>query len=268
MTTKDGRAIARDNDFRVLRSLHRFGWLRSRDVAALVWQQWSREAPIAPSLKPPVPTASAVRMAQRTLSRLRASRLVLKAQAPNGGTLYTIAESGARLLQQAGIKAKTGKDLVRRFSPGHFRHRCIANEIAAGAIVEGCRVATEREISQNLWLGGRDGIAGKKPDVLIKCSRAVWWVEVERSRKNKTDYAHLLRWLGVVGQDAPRPAAALLKDKDKEPLRWGRVVFVCVPAFREQLCRDLKAAGWPPGKIDALIFFSTSLYPMQDIAFI
>ena len=267
MSNKDGRAVARDNDFRTLRSLHRFGWLRSRDLAALVWQQWAREPPSAPSLKQPAPSASAVRMAQRTLSRLRARRLVLQARAPNGATLYALAEAGARLLQQSGIKATTGKDQVRRFSSGHFWHRCIANEIAAGAIVEGCRVSTEREISQGLWLGGREGIAGKKPDVFIRCGAAAWWVEVERSRKNKTDYAHLLRWLGVVGQDAPRPAAALMKDKDKEPLRWGRVVFVCAPAFRERLCQDLKEAGWSPGKIDALIFFSTSLYPLQDIAF-
>ena len=265
MTKKDGRAAARDNDLRVLRALHRFGWLRTRDLGALVWQSWAREAPSAPSLKPSNPPQSAIRMAQRTLSRLRGRRLVLQGRAPNGSTLYALAEAGARLLQQAGITATTGKDLVRHFSTSHFRHRCIANELAIGGIVEGCRVATEREISQGLWIGGQDGVAGKKPDVLMRCGGAVWWVEVERSRKNAGDYSRLLRWLHDAGKDAQGPAVSALLGRD---LRWGRIVFVCGPAFKEKLSRDLEAAGWARSRIDALLFFCTSLYVMQDIAFL
>jgi hypothetical protein len=265
MTNKDGRAVARDNDFRVLRALHRFGWLRTRDLAALVWQPWSREAPSAPSLKPSNPPLSAIRMAQRTLCRLRGRRLVLHGRAPNGSTLYALSEAGARHLQQAGIAATTGKDLVRHFSVSHFKHRCIANEIAIGAIVEGCRVATEREVSQGLWIGGQEGIAGKKPDVLMRCAGAVWWIEVERSRRNAHDYSRLLWWLHDAGKDAQGPAVSALLGNE---LRWGRIVFVCAPAFREKLCRDLEAAGWTRSRIDALIFFSTSLYVLQDISFL
>ncbi|MEZ0246991.1 MAG: hypothetical protein ACAH09_10170, partial [Methylophilaceae bacterium] len=77
MTNKDGRAIARANEVRVLRALHRFGWLRTRDLAALVWQRWANQPAEKHNLQPPIATASGLRMAQRTLRRLRDKRLVL-----------------------------------------------------------------------------------------------------------------------------------------------------------------------------------------------
>mgnify|MGYP000853832867 FL=1 len=51
MTNKDGRAIARENEVRVLRALHRFGWLRTRDLAVLVWQRWARSPAEEPDRK-------------------------------------------------------------------------------------------------------------------------------------------------------------------------------------------------------------------------
>lgn len=264
MTNKDGRAIARENEVRVLRALHRFGWLRTRDLAALVWQRWARNPAGAPSLKPPSPTAAGLRMAQRTLRRLREKRQVLSSRAPDGSLIYALAEAGARLLLQIGVTAVTGKDLVRSFSAAYFRHRCIANEIAVAAIIEGFRVATEREIAQGLWLGGEDGIAGKKPDALLRGDGRVWWVEVERSRKNAKDYVRLLQWLGAVGRDAFRQSGPELLG---DGLRWGKTVFVCTPAFREKLCRDLVAAGWKKVHIDMFLFFETSLYRFEDISF-
>lgn len=264
MTNRDGRAIARENEVRVLRALHRFGWLRTRDLAALVWQRWERSPAGEPNLKPPVPTDTGLRMAQRTLKRLRDKRLVLSSRAPDGSVIYTLAEAGARALQHIGVAATTGKDLMRTFSTAHYRHRCIANEIAVGSILAGYRVSTEREIAQGLWLGGEDGIAGKKPDVLIRSENTVWWVEVERSRKNAKDYARLLQWLGGVAQDAFRATGPVLLG---EKVRWGKVVFICTPAFQAKLTRDLTAAGWKKIHIDALVSFETSLYRFEDISF-
>lgn len=261
---KDGRAAARDNEIRVLRALHRFGWLRTRDIAALVWLCWARSPAGEPDLKQPAPTAAGLRMAQRTLKRLRDKRLVLSSRAPDGSVIYALAEAGARALQHIGVAAVTGKDMVRSFSSAYFRHRCIANEIAVGAIVGGFRVATEREIAQGLWLGGEVGIAGKKPDVLMRGDGRVWWIEVERSRKNAKDYARLLKWLGTVGRDAfSQSGPELLSDE----LRWGKVLFVCTIAFREKLRRDLTAAGWKKIHLDTLISFETSLYRFEDISF-
>jgi hypothetical protein len=265
MTNKDGRALAHDNEVRVLRALHRFGWLRTRDIAAIVWQRWANRAPVeGPTLAPTAAAAAGLRMAQRTLRRMREAHLLLQGMGPDGSTIYAIAEAGARVLRGLGVEALTGKDLVRNFSVSHFRHRCIANEVAIGAIVQGFKASTEREISQGRWLGGEAGVAGKLPDALLRSGQHVWWVEVERSRKNAKDYAHLLKWLGAVLRDAARASGSeLLGDQ----LRWARVVFVCTPAFRVRVLRDMAAAGVSQTDVEKLAMFETSLYKFKDINF-
>lgn len=82
MKTKDGRAIAHDNEVRVLRALHRFGWLRTRDLAALVWQRWQARPLGEPEFMPPMASDSGLRMAQRTTCRLFKARQLLRGQAP------------------------------------------------------------------------------------------------------------------------------------------------------------------------------------------
>jgi hypothetical protein len=258
MQRKDGREIARDNEFKILRALHRFGWARTRDLAALIWTRWAAKAPDdRPSFQPPVATASALRMAQRTLARLRKSRQVLSTQAPDGSIIYTLSEGGARMLRNSGIVALTGKDLVRSFSSAQYRHRCIANEIAIASIIQGYRASTDREVATGLWLGGESGIAGKKPDVVIRSRKRVWWIEVQRSRMNAKDHKELLRFLNAVRHDVAQSAGpTLLGDQ----LFWGGVVFICTPAFQEKLCRDLVAAGWSKSDIGSLLVFEMSLY--------
>lgn len=264
MTTKDGRAVARENEIRLLRALHRFGWLRTGDLAALVWQTWARCPLDAPDLKPPLPTVSGLRMAQRTLRRMREKRLVLSNRAPDGSMIHALAEAGVRALQQIGLAAVSGKDLIRRYSAAYYRHRCIANQIAVGAIVAGYRVATEREIARGLWMGGELGIDGKRPDVLVRSGDTVWWIEVECSRKNARDYAHLLQWLGKVARDAARPSGpTLLGNK----IRWAKVIFVCTAAFETKLRRDLAASGWQRVHIDSCAKFETALYRVEDLLF-
>lgn len=261
MTARDGRIIAAENEARLLRSLRRFGWLRTRDSAALR-AAWSRRASGEPTLKAPVATASDVRMAQRTLRRLVDARQVLRGQAPDGSVIYALSEAGARRLQKSGVPAASGKDLIRSFSTAQFRHRSIANEIAIGGILAGYRVSTEREIAQDRWFGGADGIAGKKPDVLLRADKQVFWVEVERSRRNARDYAKLLAWLKLVADDAAGESKLL-----GDGLTWGKVIFVCTPAFRARLMRDLAVAGREKCAFDALIRFETTLYRFEDIVF-
>ena len=262
MKKRDGRIIAAENEMRVLRSLHRFGWLRSRDLAALR-QRWLSRPVGEPDFEPVVATASALRMVQRTLRRLIASRQVLRGQAPNGSALYALAEAGARRLRCAGVSASSGKDLIRSFSAAQFLHRSIANQIAIHGIVSGYKVSTEREVACDKWLGSTVGIGGKKPDVLLLSDRKIWWVEVEKSRKNANDYRRLLDWLCKIAVDASRPSGPLLLSDD---LRWARIVFVCAPAFEARLCRDLESAGWTKNLISNLIMFRL-LYVSQDINF-
>lgn len=263
-TQKDGRVRALENEVRILRALHRLGWARSQDLAALVWQRWRKQPIGEPDFKPVVPMASALRMAQRTLKRLLAARQVLRGQAMNGSVIYSLAEGGARRLRHLGVPAETGKDLVRRFSAAQFMHRSVSNQLAISGIVAGFRVATEHEVAHNRWLGGVNGVANKKPDVLFNDGRRIWWVEVEKSRKNANDYRRLLLWLAAVREDAMRPSGAVLLG---EGLRWGKIVFVCSPAFQSKLCRDLLAAAWKQNTIDTVITFTPSLYSNEVIRF-
>jgi len=261
---KDGRQVARENEARVLRALHRFGWLRTRDLAALCWRRWASRPSGTPGVGSTLPTAPAVRMAQRTMRRLRAARLVIVAQGPDGSQLYALSESGARALKDAGITAISGKDVVRGFSSAYYRHRCIANEIAISGMVQGFRASTEREIAQGFWLGGEAGIAGKRPDVLLRSGNQVHWVEVERPRKNAKDYKALLVWLGKVLQDSTRRDGSRLLGPGQA---WGRVIFICTPAFEAKLRKDLEAAGWTRQQVDALSSFESALYRFEDTLF-
>lgn len=264
---KDGRAIARKNELRVLRALRRFGWLRTRDIAALIWQRWAAMAPAdVPSFEPPTHTSAGLRMAQRTLRRLFERRQILRGHGPDGCVIYALAEAGTHALSQYGVASATGKDLIRRVSAGYFRHRCISNEVAIGGIVGGFRVSSEREIAQGLWLGGKDGVCGKKPDVILRnaATSALWWVEVQRSRMNAPDYKRLLQWLDTARS---APFSAVGDEQAPGRLAISKVVFICTTAFRDRLCRDLKATGWNPEDIDRFILFETSLYSFEDITF-
>lgn len=262
----DGRTRAVENEIRVLRAIHRFGWLTARNLAALLWQPWSKAPPQAPSLRPTEVKASGLRMAQRTLVRLVLYGQVLRAPAPGGNVIYALAEAGARRLLGMGVPAATGKDLIRRFSSAHFQHRHIANVIAIRALVDGYRVSTEREIAQDKWMGGAEGIAGKKPDVLARAGKQMWWIEVEKSRKNAKDYAKLLVWLDRVRADTRNPDGAKLLDTS---LTWGKVVFIGTAAFQAKLIRDLEARGWKRPEINAILHFDSALlYRAEDTFFV
>ena len=264
MKAKDGRATARRNEMRVLRALHRFGWLRTRDLAALVWTNWAPKPDGVPAWVPAVATPSGLRMAQRTLERLRERPWVLKGTGPDGAVVYVLAEAGARELQAVGVQAKSGKDLLR-FRGGYFRHRLHSNAIATSAIVQGFRAATEREIAQGQWIGGRDGIAGKRPDVLVRSGSQAWWVEIERSRKNSKDYAALLRWLVAIRQDLLRPEGPELLGPD---VRLAGIVFVCTPAFRARLSADLARLEGLADLYGPQDFLVWVLYEPDDIIFL
>lgn len=263
MAKIDGRVIAHENETKVLRALHRFGWLRAKDLAGLIWQAWASNPNGLPSLQPVQATQSGLRSAQVTLKRMITARLVLSATVRSGSRIYTLSGSGAQRLRLSGVPADSGKDLVRDFSDAHFVHRAVSNEIAISGINEGFRVSTEREVACDRWFGGSKGIAGKKPDVILRATNRVWWVEVERSRKNQKDYARLIHWLGTVARDARRGHDSLLL-----PLgaHWAKVVFVCHPQFESKLCTDLKAAGWSEGSIAMLIGFTPiDLYSVRSI---
>lgn len=261
---RDGRTVARENELRILRALHRFGWLRTRDLAGLCWSRWEFRPIQPPRVGPLHPNASALRMSQRTLARLLKARLVLQGRGPEGSTIYALSEGGVRVLQSIGVVAMSGKDLVRRFSTAYYRHRCIANQIAISAIVQGYRVSTEREIARGLWLGGETGFEGKRPDILIRNGNRLWWVEVERSRKNAKEYQALLSWLSKVLQDKNRIGGSKLLPPGQV---WDSLIFICTSAFEKKLRRDLENIGWNQNGINMLISFENALYILEETLF-
>ncbi|KVD48833.1 hypothetical protein WI85_16515 [Burkholderia ubonensis] len=262
MTAQDGRIAANQNEVRVLRALNRFGWLPTKSLAVLLWQPWLRKPAGEPDMQPLMPTASARLMAQRTLRRLYLAHQVLRARAPDGSLIYALAEAGVRRLTQLGVPAVSGKDLVRRFSSAQFRHRSIANDIAIAGIVAGFRASTEREISTGKWLG-EQGIADKKPDVLLQADGRVWWVEVEKSRRRASDRAKLHAFLKAVHEDANRADGPALLGG----LRWAKIVFICTPAFRVRLVRELEKSDWSADSLKRLLVFVDDTYHFTDIAF-
>ena len=255
---QDGRLIARRNELRIMKALQKFAWLRTRDLAALVWTH-ARSGAVKDNYVPAqvVVPGSAIRMAQRTVRRLRERREIISHQAPDGSTIHALSEGGARVLRAKGIPAQSGKNHVRRFSAQQYHHRRLANEIAIGALLGGYRVTSDYETASGLWLGGMEGCGGKKPDVLVRSGAAVWWVEVERSRRNARDYNRLLEWLRDLWSDRQNIWACA-------PLPGGhemrQVIFLAERPFIERLKMDLLRLGWCQELIDHRIVAMLSLY--------
>lgn len=257
MVKRDGREISLRKNETLLKALHKFGWLRTRDVAALLWMPRvkCKGAGFEP-IKIEV-SATARRMAQRTLQRLRRLHKVIWIQAPDGSTIYGLSEAGARQLVNLGIPAKSGKDVIRRVSLSHFHHRRIANEIAICALLQGYRANSELEIAAGKWLGGMEGVVGKKPDVVVRNGKDAWFIEVERSARNKKGYASLISsLLAMWSQEINAGGPAELPEGHK----LHQVVFVENAAFTERVCTDLQNAGWTENMINRRISGVTLLY--------
>lgn len=258
MAKRDGREIALANDERVLKSLFKFGWLRTRDLAALHWMPRVKRKgtgfePIQIEVSP-----TARRMAQRTLQRLRQLHKVIWIQAPDGSTIYGLSEAGARQLVNLGIPAKSGKDQIRRVSLSQFHHRRIANEIAIGALLQGYRANSELEIAAGQWLGGMKGVAGKKPDVVARDGKNAWFIEVERSVRSKNGIDSLYAAiLAIFHKKADAPAEL----PDGHQLH--QVIFVANAAFIARVCAYLRNAGWTENMISQRIGGVPLLYVTQ-----
>lgn len=254
-----------ENKANILRAINRFGWLRTKDIAVLIWSKWKRydsTAQFEVSGAIP-PSQSQLRMAQRTLKTMHLEGLLLVADAPDGSRMYGLSAKGAQILGFKGVDAASGKDQVRPPSLGYFRHRCISNEIAIAAITAGYRVSTEREIAKGAWRWGKEGLYGKLPDVLVKARDHFYWIEVERSRRNRTDYVKMLRWLTEL-----RTHKRLGKSIIEEPGVTLTVTFVCSAAFSRKLTTDLHGQGFTEGEINSLVQFKIDLYRFEVIHFL
>jgi hypothetical protein len=260
MLKRDGRELARRNSERALKAIHKFSWLRTRCLAALLFMPRSKATD---NFKPNVIAvpATALRMAQRTLERLRKQRKVIWIRAPDGSRIYGLSESGARELVSMGIPAKSGKDSIRRVSLSYFHHRRLANEVAICALLQGFRASSEHEIATGEWLGGKEGVQGKKPDVVVRDGKRVVFCEIERSRRNFRDHEKFVTWLGAIWSSARRA-------DEPADLPGGHklhsVLLVANAAFVERLTADMRSAGWTDEMIATRIKAAKSLYVTEE----
>lgn len=196
------RLTAANNETAILIYLHRFGWLRTRQIAALVWPESAE--------------GGGYSMAQRTLRRLKLAHKVIPKLAPDGATIYALGQGGAKLLRdtQGLEEAKTTRDCMRCLTA--YDHRALANDIAIDWIARGKKAWTEHEIQ-----AGRAPLKvlrGKIPDVLLDWTDktiaadgevVLAWGEIENTWKSNKEMDRMLEFfcatLGAVdGHGLPR----------------------------------------------------------------
>jgi hypothetical protein len=150
--------------------IHRFGWLTSRMVAALVFPTASQSWPLA----------------RRLLKRLLADKLILVRALPQGGDVYLLSVKGARLLHETtGARATSGQSLAT----GNALHRACGNWYLIRQVQAGLDIFTEHEIASGCapfqTLNGKqfDGLVVHPPE--DNGTRLVCAAEVENAWKNR-----------------------------------------------------------------------------------
>lgn len=161
--------------------LHRFGYLRNEDLAALMFRG----------------KASGLRLARRLTKEMTDAGLILMRHSVGEAARFALSQKGARLARTiTGTYCKTGKDVLRTPSS----HRDVANRVAIDAMAAGYTVLTDRELQTTV---DRANFGGKVPDCLLMrdefdgCGhqRNYTWVEVENCKRGGRDLDTLCSWL-------------------------------------------------------------------------
>ncbi len=181
----------------VLIWLSRFGWLTARQIARLCWTD----------------AADPMAAAFKALRKYVAAGVIEERKLPNRYRALTLTQAGADYLATVGIAgAKSGKDLLRHAGPrDSWFHRWVANEyLIESHLLNVNRFYTEYEIyghrsplSEPYRRLGHKVMAswlGKIPDgLVVERGNATWqsfeWVEVENSKRRKSDAYSLARFL-------------------------------------------------------------------------
>lgn len=179
--------IARHREYigHALEAINKFGYLRNRDLAVLLYPEASTRE----------------RLAARLTRELVQRGLLLVSKGEDNTHHYGLSLKGARALGRAtGEHVQTGKDIIRKCSS----HRDACNEVAITTINlyrnKGLDCISERETatSDRYTLG--EGRLRKVPDCVViqRTGNLRVWVEVENSRRSQRDVTKLARWLYYV----------------------------------------------------------------------
>ena len=160
---QDNKITGEQNRLAILKWLHRFGWLTSRQIAELVWAD----------------KKSALAMAQKTIATMLESKLIIKRKLDSGSEAILLSSKGASMLNtELNVKAVSGAKLKL----GNATHRCASNYFLIQELAKGNAIFTEHEIQT-----GKSPVSacyGKIPDGLVIYDQGVFWLEVENSWKN------------------------------------------------------------------------------------
>ena len=174
------------NDIVGLTSIHRFGWIRQRELGHILW---------------PASKSSHVMGAQLCRRWVNRGMVLERRLELNHGNAFILSKLGADwLLANAGVNAtsdtKSGyfteqkepkpgaKPKAKIWSPCvTFRHDLLAASFLTQRIGAGRRVITELEIQR-----ATPNRPGKRPDGLLRTEDGKWlWVEVENAKKSGED---------------------------------------------------------------------------------
>ena len=181
-------------DLNVIRALHwisRFGWLRGRELGALMWPN---EYDLSADPKAEESRLDTQRkLANKLIDRLRNSRYVISRQLPkNAGNAIVLSLSGARYLQrQLAITIRPGDKWGRSIdgkwnAPTAWEHELLVSLVMVDYILLGAEVKTELELrAENT--GRRkypDGLAKYQTKRDDEPFEAVVWIEIESADKS------------------------------------------------------------------------------------
>ena len=157
------------NDVKGLYAIHRFRWLRSREIGNVLWPtQKNRHT-------------SAARLIRKWLE----NDWVIERKLPESfGPVYVLSQRGANFLAQHGLEAKTGKRVGvflrdKSWVPNRitYKHDLLSNGFLTFWLGSGYKIKTEVEIAE------ANPFHKKIPDGLF-CIGEDWFaLEVERERK-------------------------------------------------------------------------------------
>lgn len=186
----DGREIAAENEFFILRAIHRLGHATSWQISYM--------------------SGLNRRSVQRVIKRLSQQNMLASAKLPNGEPVYLLRQAGAdELSLNWQRKVKRTNDDYGFIRSRLWKHRKLAND-AAAALSQNFQVYTEREIQTGRNPARRREILpGKVPDLLyldhLESGNGWVWVEIERAYKKRSNYKHLIKTAEMIAM--PREGA-------------------------------------------------------------
>ncbi len=180
----DKRLIGQQRDHEGLLLVHKFGWMRAKELGRMLW---------------PASARSAVNASELVGKWKRAGWVLVRPLPDHMGQALVLSAAGATYLRACGHEdAVTGKDWGETragdwVAPATWRHELLALGLLAHLHSAGWDVIPERQLR-------RENRPGKFPDGLAVRGDDVIWIEVENARKSGPNRNHTVQALLLASQ--------------------------------------------------------------------